>query len=133
MQTKIVHVAVGVVLNNQGQVLLSKRAQHQHQGGLWEFPGGKLEADEGVFDALVREFAEEVGIHILEATPLLSIQHDYGDKQVLLDVWLSREFTGEAVGKEQQLIKWVSIPELGDYAFPEANKAIVSHLQKLVL
>ena len=140
MSVKIVHVAVGVLINEVGQVLLSKRGDNQHQGGLWEFPGGKVERDESVFDALAREFLEEVDVRILSAQPLLQISHDYGDKQVLLDVWLSRQprvvsdvrvFEGEARGKENQQIIWAEISSLENYHFPEANKAIIAHLKAL--
>ena len=140
MSVKVVHVAVGVLINEVGQVLLSKRGDNQHQGGLWEFPGGKVEPDESVFDALVREFLEEVGVRILNAQPLLKISHDYGDKHVLLDVWLSRQssavsdtrvFEGEARGKENQQITWADIASLDNYHFPEANKAIINHVKTL--
>jgi 8-oxo-dGTP diphosphatase len=128
MTVKIVHVAVGVVKNTRGEILLSKRAKHLHQGGLWEFPGGKVEQDESVFDALVREFQEEVNIIITQAEPFMTINHDYGDKQVLLDVWTSTHFTGEARSNEDQLITWVAPAELNDYEFPKANQAIIEKL-----
>jgi 8-oxo-dGTP diphosphatase len=126
-----VHVAVGVVRNHQGDILLSKRADHLHQGGLWEFPGGKVEQGESVFDALVREFQEEVNITIDHAEPLLTIAHDYGDKQVLLDVWISSQFTGKAKSNESQLIEWVSPQALDQYEFPKANQVIVEKLRTL--
>lgn len=126
-----VHVAVGVVLNDKGEVLLSKRGKHLHQGGLWEFPGGKVEAGEHVFDALVREFQEEVNITIEKAEPLMTIAHDYGDKQVMLDVWMSSQFVGHAKSNEQQLIAWAPLATLNQYLFPEANKDIIKKLQTL--
>jgi 8-oxo-dGTP diphosphatase len=128
MTTKTVHVAVGVVKNFQGEILLSKRAKHLHQGGLWEFPGGKVEQDESVFDALVREFQEEVNITITQAEPFMTIHHDYGDKQVLLDVWISTHFNGDARSNEDQLIAWVAPEKLSDYEFPKANQAIIEKL-----
>lgn len=127
--TKLVHVAVGVIKNQDGQILIAKRAADAHQGGLWEFPGGKVELGESVLDALKREFAEEVKLNIHNATALMEIKHDYKDKSVLLDIWLSDDFSGIAEGAEGQQIKWVDVNELNDYAFPEANKAIVSKLQ----
>jgi 8-oxo-dGTP diphosphatase len=126
-----VHVAVGVVLNAQGEILLSKRADHLHQGGLWEFPGGKVEQGEQVIEALVREFQEEVNITIEHAEPFMTIAHDYGDKQVLLDVWLSSQFSGQASSNESQLIEWVLPQALSQYEFPKANAAIVEKLQTL--
>jgi 8-oxo-dGTP diphosphatase len=128
----VVHVAVGILQNEQGKILLAKRAKHQHQGGLWEFPGGKVESGESVFDALVREFIEEVGVKIIDAEPFQKIQHVYrdnsGDKEVLLDVWLSRQFEGVAQGKENQAIAWVDIQQLEKYSFPQANQAIIDQL-----
>jgi 8-oxo-dGTP diphosphatase len=129
MTVKHIHVAVGVVKNADGQILLSKRGDHLHQGGLWEFPGGKVEANETVFTALVREFQEEVNLTIHEAQPLLKIHHDYGDKQVLLDVWLSTVFSGVASSNHNQQVEWVLPAELKNYDFPEANKAIINKLQ----
>lgn len=124
----IVHVAVGILQNASGKILLAKRAAHQHQGDLWEFPGGKVEKNETVFEALVREFIEEVDVKITQAVPFQQIEHDYGDKRVLLDVWLSQSFEGVARGKESQPIEWVSIHELDKYPFPQANQAIVQAL-----
>lgn len=125
---KIVHVAVGIVVDASQNILLAKRADHQHQGGLWEFPGGKVEQGEAVMDALVREFQEEVNITITQAEPWMTIEHDYGDKAVLLDVWLSREFTGQVQGNENQPVAWVPVAQLNNYEFPKANQTIVSRL-----
>jgi 8-oxo-dGTP diphosphatase len=127
---KQIHVVVGVVMNADGDILLSKRAAHLHQGGLWEFPGGKVEQGENVFDALVREFQEEVNITIQQAEPLLLIEHDYGDKHVILDVWQSAHFSGELKSNEGQPIQWVKPQQLNQYPFPAANQAIISHLMR---
>lgn len=129
--TKLVHVAVGVIKNTNNQILIAKRADDAHQGGLWEFPGGKIENGESVLDALKREFKEEVDININDAEPLMEIKHDYGDKAVLLDIYLSKDFSGIATGVEGQIIEWVGIDKLDSYSFPEANKAIIKKLQGL--
>lgn len=137
MSANRVHVAVGVIRRTveQGrdEILISKRAAHLHQGGLWEFPGGKVEADESVQQALQRELSEELGIVIrLDSDalqPLIQIAHDYPDKQVLLDVWQLRDFTGEAAGQEGQLVRWVESQSLSDYAFPQANRPIIHACQ----
>ncbi|WP_439101827.1 8-oxo-dGTP diphosphatase MutT [Congregibacter sp.] len=120
-----VHVAVAVIRNDKDQVLLTQRHPDSHQGGLWEFPGGKLEAGEGLVEGLARELQEELGIKVLRHEPLLRIDHDYGDKQVLLDVHCVTEFAGHPAPCEGQPMRWVSLAELGDYAFPEANGPIV--------
>lgn len=126
---KQVHVAVGVITNNQ-HFFLTKRHENAHQGGKWEFPGGKVEKDETVGEALYRELKEEVGIEILSAQALLTIEHDYGDKQVKLEVFLVDNFMNEPSAQEGQQAAWFSLNELSEVDFPEANKAIVTQLQK---
>lgn len=121
---KQVHVAVGVVRRDK-RFFICKRADHQHQGGKWEFPGGKVEANESVTQAVNRELQEEIGISILSSSSLIDIAHDYADKRVLLSVLLIEKFAGEPFGKEGQLNRWVSLDELSRVDFPEANKAIV--------
>ena len=122
---KRVHVAAAVIRRGDGHILLAKRADQQHQGGLWEFPGGKVEAGESVTMALHRELQEELGIAVTAARPLIKVQHDYPDKQVLLDVWEVSGFTGEPHGAEGQPLAWVSPRQLPDYDFPAANQPIV--------
>ncbi|XOV81072.1 MAG: 8-oxo-dGTP diphosphatase MutT [Aestuariibacter sp.] len=122
---KRIEVAVGVIIRGD-QIFLTKRAAHQHQGGKWEFPGGKRESDETMVEALSRELWEEVGIQVQAADPLVAIHHDYSDKAVLLDVYWVREFTGEPSPNENQLSQWVSVTELQNVDFPEANVEIVN-------
>ncbi len=128
MTTKIVNVAVGVIKKNNA-IFICKRADEQHQGGLWEFPGGKVEADESVFAALKRELSEEVGITIHSSSQLMVIEHDYGDKCVKLDIHVVSNFSGEAHGAEGQPSEWVAINELSNYEFPAANAEIIEKIQ----
>ncbi len=123
-----VHVAVGVVIDTAGRILVSQRPQHLHQGGLWEFPGGKVESGELITDALRRELHEELAIDVIDAEPLIEVEHDYGDKEVLLDVWLVKTFRGEPEGREGQLWRWVARSELESLEFPAANIAIIEAL-----
>ena len=125
----IVHVAVAVIKNSEGQYFIAKRPQKSHQGGLWEFPGGKVENNETVFDALKRELFEEIGITLLKATPLIQISHDYGDKFVYLDVFNIDGFTEEAFGKEGQEIRWIDKIDFSIYEFPVANLPIINSIQ----
>jgi 8-oxo-dGTP diphosphatase len=127
--TKRVHVAAGVIVNAAGEVLIARRPDHTHQGGLWEFPGGKVERGEQVPAALHRELHEELGITVQIQRPLIRIHHDYPDKSVLLDVWLVVAFSGEPHGREGQPIEWVMPARLRDYAFPAANQAIICAAQ----
>ena len=119
------HVAVGVVKNQQGKILISLRHDYLHQGGLWEFPGGKIEAFETAESALVRELKEELDIMAIAITPLIVIKHQYPDLSVELKVYLVDHFSGEAKSREGQLFKWVTADELGDYSFPVANLPII--------
>jgi 8-oxo-dGTP diphosphatase len=126
---KTIHVVVAVIINERQQVLLALRQQHQHQGGLWEFPGGKVNHDETVYQALHREIKEEVGLKIEGAEPLLVVEHQYDDKTVLLDVWQVDNYFGAASGQEGQQIRWCPIEMIQHYNFPAANQAIVEALQ----
>lgn len=120
-----VHVAVGVICNESGQILIALRAAHQHQGNLWEFPGGKVEHDESCHDALSRELKEELGIDVLTTRPLIQIEHHYSDKSVLLDVHYVTEFRGNVYGREGQPVKWVAPQDLYAHDFPAANTPIL--------
>ncbi|RUO23535.1 8-oxo-dGTP diphosphatase MutT [Aliidiomarina iranensis] len=129
---KHVHVAVAVVLNRAEQVLVSKRAAHQHQGGLWEFPGGKVEAGETVLAALDRELHEELNLRVQRADAIMEIKHNYSDKQVLLDVWLVQEFSGEVQANEGQQWLWADLNTLQSLQFPAANVPILESIEKLL-
>lgn len=125
----LLHVAVGVIKKANGDILISQRPENVHQGGLWEFPGGKVEQGESVIQALRRELHEEVAINVERCEPLIKIQHHYPDLSVLLDVWLVEDFSGEAHGREGQPIRWVGANALKNYTFPEANRAIIHATQ----
>ncbi|WPP45441.1 Nudix family hydrolase [Pseudomonas sp. AN-1] len=123
---KRLHVAAAVIRGTDGRVLIARRPEHKHQGGLWEFPGGKVEAGEAVEVALARELHEELGIDVIASRPLIQVRHDYPDLAVLLDVHEVGAFTGEPHGREGQPLAWVAPRELPDYEFPEANRPIVA-------
>lgn len=128
----MIKVAVGVVCNTQHQVLIARRSAHQHQGNLWEFPGGKIEAHETLAQALRREFAEELGVTVVapyELKPWLCIEHDYGDRQVQL--WVARiDITGTPTGREGQAVCWRLLSQLRPEDFPPANAPIITALQQ---
>ena len=125
---KRVHVGVGVIINQDKHILLAKRHGHLHQGGKWEFPGGKVEANETVTEALIRELKEEVNLDVTASSPFMDISHDYPDKHVRLDIHLVKDFSNEALGLENQQIRWVPIYNLAEFDFPEANKPIVDKI-----
>ncbi|WP_262964866.1 Nudix family hydrolase [Methylobacter psychrophilus] len=126
---KVLQVAVGVVKNTEGQVLISLRDKSLHQGGLWEFPGGKIEPGESAKQALSRELKEELAITVITATPLITIKHQYPDLAVQLHVFLVEHFSGNATSCEGQAFKWVNPGELINHAFPAANQAIITAAQ----
>ncbi|MCB1827836.1 MAG: 8-oxo-dGTP diphosphatase MutT [Coxiellaceae bacterium] len=121
-------VIVGVAQNSNKMILLSKRRPEVDHGSLWEFPGGKIEENETPYDALCRELKEEVGIDVVSATPLMQVTHSYPKYDVLLDVWLVDEFSGNPEGLEGQVVCWVDRQTLPSYPMPEANQAIISKL-----
>ncbi|WP_440054208.1 8-oxo-dGTP diphosphatase MutT [Pseudoalteromonas sp. T1lg65] len=129
MNKKVVEVVVGVIKRND-EVFVCKRADNQHQGGLWEFPGGKVESGESVFAALYRELEEEIAIQIADSQELMQIEHDYGDKCVRLLIHVVETFKGEPHGAEGQPSQWVKIQKLDELAFPAANKMIIERLQQ---
>lgn len=123
-KNKIVDVAVGLIVQN-GQALLAKRAEHQHQGGRFEFPGGKVEADELVTTTLARELHEELGIDIHAPQFIQRLTYHYPEKTVCLHVYRIESFDGEPIGREGQPLHWVPLPQLFELNFPDANRPIV--------
>lgn len=122
---EIVHVAAAVIINENNEILISQRPVNTHLGGLWEFPGGKLEAGEAVEQALVRELAEELGIQLESYRPLIKVTHHYPDKSVLLDVWKVDNYRGTPVSNEGQLFRWLAVDKLDAQVFPAADVPVI--------
>ncbi|MDH5631947.1 MAG: Nudix family hydrolase [Gammaproteobacteria bacterium] len=127
----VLRVVAGVVRDprNSRRVLLSRRHPGSHQGGKWEFPGGKIEPGESPYDSLVRELREELGIEVTRAMPMMRIAYAYPDKRVHLDIWRVLEYAGIPHGKEKQEIDWVEITRMKRLDYPEANLPVVHVLQ----
>ncbi|MDD2769117.1 MAG: Nudix family hydrolase [Methylococcus sp.] len=123
---KEINVAAGVIEDAAGRILVAQRPPDADQGGCWEFPGGKIEPGETSFEALRRELAEELGITVDGAEPMMVVRHDYPQRRVILDIWRVRDFSGEARGCLGQPVRWVSPAELPELKFPAANRYIVS-------
>jgi 8-oxo-dGTP diphosphatase len=113
----------------QGRILITRRPDHAHQGGLWEFPGGKLESGETPQQGLARELYEELGIRVRKQRPLIRVHHDYGDRHVLLDVHRVTEYEGEPRGREGQPLDWVAPMAMRPELFPAADRPIISALR----
>ena len=121
-------MAVGILIDPLGRVLVTRRAPKTHQGGLWEFPGGKVEPGETISDALARELQEELGVAVLTSEPFMTLQHDYGDQQVCLAVYRVTSWRGEPSGMEGQPLVWQQPENLIDWPFPAANQPILEGL-----
>ncbi len=124
--SQALQVAVAIIKNASGEILLSYRHEHLHQGNLWEFPGGKFEAGENAEQALIRELREELNLIIEQASPTLVVEHQYPEKLVRLHVWTVTQFSGELVSCQGQEIRWVRPEALTDYSFPAANRTIIT-------
>ncbi len=124
-----IHVVAAVLNDDAGRILIAQRPAGTHMAGRWEFPGGKLEADESRGDGLKRELEEELGIHLLEARPLIRCCHRYPDRHVELDVWLVTDYTGEPEGRDKQTLRWVTEDELADVDLLEADAPIVAAIR----
>ncbi|WP_040409245.1 Nudix family hydrolase [Arhodomonas aquaeolei] len=124
-----IHVAVAAIRGGDGHVLISRRPDHLHQGGLWEFPGGKVEPGEAVTEALVREIREELDITVTPRRPLIRVPFDYPGRRVELDVWLTVPQPGETP-RALEVAEWRWVPSAGlsAYPFPAANTPIVRAL-----
>ncbi|MEW8029438.1 MAG: Nudix family hydrolase [Candidatus Thiodiazotropha sp.] len=125
----MIHVAAAAILDSEARVLVTKRAAHLHQGGLWEFPGGKCEPGESIRQALARELKEELGIVPLECDPLIRIRHDYDDRDLLLEFFRVTRYRGEARGLEGQPLKWLLPREMEPSSFPVADRPVITALQ----
>jgi 8-oxo-dGTP diphosphatase len=126
---KPLHIAVGVVVDAAGRILISERKPDCAYAGQWEFPGGKCEPGERVTTALARELQEELGIMVRAARPLIRLSHRYPDRHVLLDTWRVTAWDGLPEARENQRFAWVPAAELDRYPMLAANRPIVRAVQ----
>jgi 8-oxo-dGTP diphosphatase len=124
-----VHVVAGAVIDATGRVLIAQRPLGKHMAGGWEFPGGKLQPGEDRREGLKRELREEIGIDIATPRPLLRVRHAYPDREVLLDVWVIRHYSGEPRGLDGQALRWCTQDELPMASLLPADKPIVAALR----
>ena len=122
-------VAIGIVENKHGRVLISQRPENVHLGGLWEFPGGKLEAGESFKSALRRELYEEVGISIAAIKKIIDYSFAYADRNIFFQVFKVLTYRGNVDAKENQVLKWIDKEQLRSEDFPPANKAILKAIR----
>ncbi|MEL6703425.1 MAG: A/G-specific adenine glycosylase [Bacteroidota bacterium] len=122
-------IAVGVVYDDEGRVLIQKRPEDAMLGGLWEFPGGKHEDGETLADTCARELREELGIEVAVTEPVARIDHAYSHFKITLHAFRCRLIRGTPEGREGQPLQWVAVSSLDDYAFPRANRRLIETLQ----
>lgn len=125
----MIHVVAAVVIDGEGRVLIAQRPKKKHLAGGWEFPGGKLEPGEERLSGLSRELREEIGIAIAKPRPLIRVHHSYPRREILLDVWVVRSYTGEPKGLEGQALRWCPQQDLGSADLLPADKPIVAALR----
>jgi 8-oxo-dGTP diphosphatase len=131
---RLVLVAAVALIDADGRVLISERPQGKTLAGLWEFPGGKVEAGERPEQALVRELREELGIDVTESclAPLTFASHAYDDFHLLMPLYVCRRWKGDVISNEGQALKWVRARALRDYPMPPADKPLIPHLEALL-
>ena len=131
---KIVLVVACALVDADGRVLLAKRPEGKSMAGLWEFPGGKVEAGERPEQSLIRELREELGIEVNEPclAPLTFASHGYDDFHLLMPLYICRRWNGRVSGKEGQELAWVRPVRLRDYPMPDADIPLIPHLMDVL-
>ena len=134
VSVKLVLVAACALVDTDGRVLIAQRPVGRPMAGLWEFPGGKIEAGERPEDTLMRELKEELGIVVDEAclAPLAFASHSYPDFHLLMPLYVCRRWQGTVTALEGQELAWVRPNRLRDYPMPPADEPLVSHLMTLL-
>lgn len=131
---KLLIVVACALVDADSRVLIAQRPQGKSLAGLWEFPGGKLEAGETLEEAIVRELREELKIETKVAclAPLTFASHSYEDFHLLMPLFVCRRFWGTPVAVEHQALKWVRPQKLRDYPMPPADEPLIAHLIDLL-
>ncbi len=134
MTIKLVLVAACALIDPDGRVLIAQRPPGKSMAGLWEFPGGKVEASERLEQSLIRELKEELGIVVKEEclAPLTFASHLYPDFYLLMPLYVCRRWEGFVEAREGQQLKWVRPRELRNFPMPPADEPLISHLTTLL-
>ena len=131
---KLVLVVACALVDADGRVLIAQRPEGKTLAGLWEFPGGKMEAGERPEETLIRELAEELGVAVEEPclAPLTFASHAYETFHLLMPLYVCRRWTGIVTGREGQTTRWVRPQALRDYPMPPADEPLIAHLVALL-
>ncbi len=124
----VVEVAVGVLINTAGAVLLGQRPEGKPYAGYWEFPGGKVEVGETLFEALKRELLEEIDVVIDDAQEIMVIEHDYPHAYVRLHICVVKSWQGQARGLENQSLAWLERDDIDRIEVTQFNPILPATL-----
>ncbi|WAC48191.1 8-oxo-dGTP diphosphatase MutT [Asticcacaulis sp. SL142] len=127
---KTILVVAAALVDDDGSVLIAQRPEGKQLAGLWEFPGGKVEAGETPEAALIRELHEELGITVKQAclAPFVFASHTYEAFHLLMPLYLIRRWEGQPTAIEHQAIKWVKAKDMRNYPMPPADDPLVAYL-----
>ena len=130
----IVLVSAVALIDVDDRILISQRPQHKNMGGLWEFPGGKIETSETPENALIRELKEELDIDVSESclAPLTFASHRYDNFHLVMFLYVCRVWNGIPIPKEKQKLKWVALTNLNEYPMPPADKPLIRLLNEFL-
>jgi len=120
---------VAAIIRKDGKILITRRRPNAHLAGLWEFPGGKVEAGESLYAALEREIREEVGLEIRIMDEFFTVDHDYPTKSVRLHFFNCMPLYGVARPLDVAELQWVNPQDLANYAFPPADTELLAKLR----
>jgi 8-oxo-dGTP diphosphatase len=134
VSVKLVLVTACALIDPDGRVLIAQRPPGKSMAGLWEFPGGKVEAGERPEQSLIRELREELGIVVKEEclAPLTFASHLYPDFYLLMPLYVCRRWEGFVEAREAQQLKWVRAQELRNFPMPPADEPLISHITTLL-
>lgn len=127
-------VSAVALIDPDGRILLAQRPEHKSMGGLWEFPGGKVEPGETPEEALIRELQEELGINTWESclAPLTFASHSYEEFHLLMPVFACRKWEGNPTPQEGQNLAWVRVNEMRTYPMPPADEPLIAMLRDML-
>jgi 8-oxo-dGTP diphosphatase len=132
--TKLILVAACALIDPDGRVLVAQRPEGKRMAGLWEFPGGKVEAGERPEETLIRELGEELGITVKEPclAPFTFASHAYADFHLLMPLYLCRRWEGTVTAREHGALKWLRPKDLGTLPMPPADLPLIPMLRDLM-